>query len=116
MPKKLKPRDLPFEALELIAERFRVLSEPSRLQLLTHLEEGEKNVSELIQATGIPQANVSRHLRVLTDSGLVTRRKEGVNAYYTIADQAIFELCEHVCGSLQKRLNRQGKAACLFGG
>ena len=115
MPKKLKPRDLPPEAFDLIAARFKVLSDPSRLRLLAQLEAGEKNVTELIELTGITQANVSRHLQVLTDSGLVTRRKTGVKVYYTIADRVIFELCEHVCGSLQKRFAQQGKAACLFG-
>src|SRR5690349_19068707 len=98
------------EALELIAARFRVLSEASRLRLLAALEDGERNVSELVAATGLAQANVSRHLSVLTEAGLLRRRKDGLNVIYAIADPAIFELCTHVCGSLQRRLVAHAKA------
>lgn len=98
------------QALELIAARFRVLSEASRLRLLAALEGGERNVSELVEVTGLTQANVSRHLSVLTDAGILARRKEGLNVFYGIADPTIFELCEHVCGSLQRRLEAGVKA------
>jgi ArsR family transcriptional regulator len=115
MRKKLDPRDLSDDALELIAARFRLLSEASRLKIIATLHAGEMNVSQLVKATGIPQTGVSRHLQALADAGLLHRRKEGVKAYYHVADAAIFELCEHVCGSLQKSLLRQAKAARLFG-
>lgn len=98
------------EALEMVAARFRVLSEASRLRLLSALQEGERNVTELTGVTGLAQANVSRHLAVLADAGLVSRRKEGLNVIYAIADPTIFELCEHVCGSLQRRLERAARA------
>jgi ArsR family transcriptional regulator len=98
------------EALEMVAARFRVLSEASRLRLLGALHGGERNVSELTAATGLTQANVSRHLGVLAEAGLVSRRKEGLNVIYAIADPTIFELCEHVCGSLQRRLERATRA------
>ncbi|MEW6302339.1 MAG: metalloregulator ArsR/SmtB family transcription factor [Verrucomicrobiota bacterium] len=113
MPPKSKRASLPPQALDLIAARFKVLSEPMRLRLLIALEAGEKNVSDLVAATGATQANVSRHLQTLTDAGILSRRKEGLNVFYTIADPSIFDLCEHVCGSLQKRLAQQAKA---FGG
>ncbi|MEN9575460.1 MAG: hypothetical protein RL514_3315 [Verrucomicrobiota bacterium] len=95
---------LPPEALELIAARFRVLGEPNRLRLISALEQGEKNVSELVAETELTQANVSRHLQTLTEAGMLGRRKEGLNVYYFIADKSLFDLCELVCSRLQKEL------------
>ncbi len=114
MPKKLRARDLSDEAIDLIASRFKVLSEPARLRLLIALEQGEKNVTELAKATAATQSGVSRHLQTLADAGLVNRRKEGVTAYYSIADAHVFALCEHVCGSIRKRLQQHADAASLF--
>lgn len=98
------------EALELIAVRFKVLSEPSRLRLIVALRLGEKNVTELVAATGATQANVSRHLHTLTVAGILGRRKAGLNVYYAIVDPTVFDLCEHVCASLQNRLALQSQA------
>jgi len=98
------------QALDLIAARFRVLGEPMRLRLLIALEKGERNVTELVAATGATQANVSRHLQTLAEAGIVGRRKEGLNVFYHIADPGIFDLCEGVCGSLRKRLDAQARA------
>ena len=91
-------------ALELVAARFRVLAEPMRLALLNQLREGEKTVSELIQETGASQANVSKHLGILADAGMVGRRKAGLNVYYFIADKSLFKLCDLVCVRLQEEL------------
>ncbi len=88
----------------MVAERFKVLSEPMRLKLLYALMDGEKTVSELVQETGGLQANVSKHLGVLLDAGVVGRRKQGLNAYYRIADKTVYELCDLVCGSIHDRL------------
>jgi ArsR family transcriptional regulator len=110
MPRKAKLQDLAPEALEFIAARFRVLSEASRLKLILALEEGERNVTWLVEATGLNQANVSRHLQTLTDAGILGRRKQGPNVIYYVADESIFELCDHVCGSLQRQLARQARA------
>ena len=104
MPKAPKPAKLTDSALELIAARFRILSEPSRLKLLMALEAGERSVSELIEATGITQTNVSRQLGILTTAGLLARRKNGLNVLYRIIDPGIFDLCGHVCKSLQARV------------
>jgi DNA-binding transcriptional ArsR family regulator len=101
MAKKIRP--MTEEALVLIARRFAVLSEPMRLRLLHALFEGEKPVNALVDATGGTQANVSRHLQTLADAGLLTRRKEGLQVFYSIADPSIFQLCELVCGSLEKQ-------------
>ncbi len=106
----MSPQDLSDHALELIAARFKALSEPSRLKLIIALEEGGKNVTELVGATGLTQANVSRHLQLLIESGILARRKEGLTVIYSISDPAIFDLCEKVCGGIQKRLDHQTRA------
>ena len=97
-------------ALELVARRFAVLSEPMRLRLIQALFDGEKNVTALAEATGGTQANVSRHLQTLTEAHLLQRRKEGLQVFYSIADPSIFPLCELVCGSIEKRLAAQADA------
>ena len=74
------------EVLELIARRFRVLAEPARLKILNQLMAGELTVTELGEATGLNQANLSKHLQMLRSSGYVKRRKEGLYAHYRIAD------------------------------
>lgn len=99
-----KKRKLSEAALDKVAERFKVLSEPMRLNLLYALMDGEKSVSELVRETGGMQANVSKHLGMLLDAGVVGRRKQGLNSYYRITDASIFELCDLVCGSIHNRL------------
>lgn len=98
------------EVLEMIAARFRVLGEASRLKLIIALEGGEKNVSALVAITEQTQANVSRQLQALTEAGLLVRRKEGLHVIYRIADKSIFTMCDHVCGSLQRRIDAQAGA------
>jgi len=95
---------LPDELVELIAERFRVLSEPTRIKLLDRLREGEASVLELTELIGTTQQNVSKHLGVLQRAGIVARRKRGNFAYYRIVDQGVLSLCEAVCGSLQQQI------------
>ena len=95
------------EALDLIARRFAVLSEPMRLRLVHALFGGEKNVNALVEETGGTQANISRHLQTLTQAGVLARRKEGLQVFYSIADPSIFKLCDLVCGSLEKQLAKQ---------
>jgi len=102
-----KRTEMSDEALELIARRFAVLAEPMRLKLIHALFAGEKNVTTLVEETAGTQANVSRHLQTLIQSHILTRRKEGAQVYYAIEDPSIFKLCELVCGSLEKQLNRQ---------
>ena len=114
MAKPFAPQELTDEALQLIAGRFKSLSDPLRLKLIIALETGEKNVTQLVEATGKLQTNVSRQLQHLMDSGVVARRRQGAFVYYRIADKAIFELCRHVCGSLQRQFLQQGRASKLF--
>lgn len=100
-------RTLSEAALGKVAERFQALSEPVRLRLIYTLMDGEKTVSELVRETGGAQANISKHLSVLVDAGILGRRKQGTNAYYRIVDESIFELCDLVCGSIHDRLVAQ---------
>jgi DNA-binding transcriptional ArsR family regulator len=94
---------LPDDLVELIAGRFRALAEPTRIRLLDGLREGEATVRELTALVGGTQQNVSKHLNLLQQAGIVARRKQGNFAYYRIADETVYALCEAVCGSLQNR-------------
>jgi DNA-binding transcriptional ArsR family regulator len=98
------PHPLPDDLVELIARRFRVLSEPMRIRLLDVLRDGGATVAELQEATGSSQQNVSKHLGVLLQSGIVARRKEGNFARYEIGDDSVFALCDQVCGGLRRQL------------
>lgn len=100
-------KELSDTALNLVARRFKALSEPIRLQLVMAVMAGEKSVGELVELSGAHQANVSRHLHTLADAGLLTRRKEGLHVFYSIADSTIFDLCELVCGSVEDYLKTQ---------
>jgi DNA-binding transcriptional ArsR family regulator len=103
-PHRAVSHPLPNDLVELIAERFRVLGEPTRIKLLDRLREGAASVLELTEQIGSTQQNVSKHLGVLQRSGIVARRKHGTFAYYRIADEGVFALCESVCGSLQEQV------------
>jgi DNA-binding transcriptional ArsR family regulator len=105
------PHPLSEHLAALIAGRFRVLAEPARLRLLDVLRDGEADVGELAEAIGTTQQNVSKHLGVLHQAGLLTRRKHGTRVGYSIADPTVFEMCEAVCGGLQRDL--QGRVAAL---
>lgn len=98
------------EALRMIARRFKALAEPMRLRLIIGLEAGEKSVGELVELLGATQANVSRHLRNLTEAGILKRRKVGIQVFYSIADPAVFKLCDLVCGSLREHLELQSSS------
>jgi len=100
-------QQLPPQVLALIAERFRVLAEPARLRILNTLMVRERTVTELVEVTELNQANVSKHLSMLRAAGFVSRRKEGLFAYYSIADHTVAELCEIMCGRLELQLEQQ---------
>lgn len=99
--------ELPPEALELVAARFRALGEPIRLRILQTLERGESSVSALALAVGSTQPNVSKHLRLLQDVGLVARRQQGSTVLCSIADPMVFDLCAMVCSGIRDRLEAQ---------
>ncbi|HBB35694.1 MAG TPA: transcriptional regulator [Cyanobacteria bacterium UBA8803] len=96
-------------ALARIADYFKVLSEVSRLRVLCCLKSGPKNVTEIMEATELGQANVSKHLKILAQAGLVLRQPQGVSVFYQIADPRIFDLCELVCAQLSVQLEKQVK-------
>ena len=95
-------KELPPEALEQVASYFQALSEPTRLQILNLLRERERNVGEIAQLTGFTAANVSRHLSMLAERGIVARESRGTSVWYRIADASIYELCDLVCGSIAR--------------
>lgn len=101
------------EVLAMVAERFRALSEPARLHILSTLRSGEHSVSELVEATGLGQANVSKHLQLLHSQGFVVRRREGSFVYYGLAGDDVFSLCDIMCGRLQREHEERAE---LLGG
>lgn len=94
------PHPLPDDLVELIARRFRVIGDSTRIRLLDQLRDGERTVNELSAALGAGQQNVSKHLGVLADAGILGRRRDGTHVYYRIVDEGVLGLCEQVCGSL----------------
>ncbi len=89
-------------ALDQIARRFKLLSEPSRLRLLFALNEGEKSVGDLIAITNMAQGNVSQQLGILADGGLIIRHRNRQQVIYRLADSLTFELNTMVVQSLIK--------------
>ena len=99
------PKDLPVELLEHVAERFRVLGDATRLSIVRLLlDEGELSVGEVVERVDTSQANVSKHLRVLHDAGIVARRPDGTSAYYSVADPSLMPVCAIVCGRLRDQV------------
>jgi DNA-binding transcriptional ArsR family regulator len=99
-------QDLGAEALEQVAAYFQALSEPTRLELLNLLRGGERKVGELARQCGCTPANVSRHLALLMQHGLVARASRGNAAYYRIADDSVYALCDVACSTIARQLER----------
>jgi len=95
---------LPDEVVELIARRFRVMSDPTRIKLLDNLRDGEATVQDLTDAVGSTQQNISKHLSTLMDAGIVGRRRDGGSTRYRVVDDGIWQLCEDVCGAVERQL------------
>lgn len=100
---------MPPELLALVAERFKALAEPARLEILNALRTGELTVGELVEETELGQANVSKHLQLLYSLGFVRRRKEGLFVYYALADKTVFQLCDLMCGRLEAEIKTRRK-------
>ena len=100
---------VPEEVVQQVAEYFSILSEPMRLKILNLLRDGEKCVQELVEATATSQANVSKHLKVMLQAGILSRRTEGTSAYYRVEDPLIFDLCNLVCDRLATRIEQQAR-------
>ena len=101
------PSALPAELLEHVAERFRVLGDATRLSIIrTLLDHGEMNVGQLVEILGASQANVSKHLRILHDARIVSRRAEGTAAYYSVTDPSLLPVCAIVCDRLRDQVSQ----------
>ena len=85
------------EVFAAVAKYFTLLSEPTRLKILHTICNEERSVSEIVAATGATQTNVSRHLALLRDAGVVSRRKHGNAAFYKVTDRVFAEVCRTVC-------------------
>jgi DNA-binding transcriptional ArsR family regulator len=100
---------LPDETLESVAERLRLLADATRLRILNALRDGELSVVEIVAAVGASQPNVSRHLALMLQAGLVSRRANGRQAHYAVVDPFVDQICEAICGSLRAHVDRQAQ-------
>lgn len=91
------------QEFERLANRFKLLGEPARLRILTTLCEGEWNVQELCEQTGLLQANVSKHLQLLKATGIVTCRREGIFRYYRLIDTSLMAVCRSIRAELSQQ-------------
>lgn len=97
------------ELYRMQAEFCKGLAHPKRLMIIGILRGGEKSVNELAEVTGIPQANLSQHLTILRQLGIVGKRREGLNIYYSITDERIVQACELVKATIRQRLHRTNR-------
>ena len=96
-------------ALELVAGRFKALSEPTRLSLLAQILDSEKTVTELVKATGLSQPNVSKHLTMLSEAGVVSRRREGLHVHYSVADESVTALIQSAYDAMAKQFAERSR-------
>jgi DNA-binding transcriptional ArsR family regulator len=89
--------------VELVARRFQVLGEPCRIRILQALQSGPKTVNQIVRDLVGNQPNISKHLQILFDAGLVGRERSGNSVFYCIADPVVFKLCELVCRSTARQ-------------
>ena len=96
------------EILALMAGKFRMLGDSTRLAILHSLMGGvEMNVSQIVATTNRNVANVSKHLKQLAEGGLLSRRKEGSFVLYRMSDLVVEKICSLVCDSLQREIESQ---------
>jgi DNA-binding transcriptional ArsR family regulator len=103
----MMPQAIPDELLDLMAVKFQMLADATRLAILRALMEGEKSVGQVVTETGRGQANISKHLKLMADSGLVRRRKEGLQVYYRLDDPLVEQLCGLVCSNIRGEVERK---------
>ena len=107
-------KNLDDDALEDVARYFSALAVPIRLKILSALRDCERNVGELTQIAESTQANVSKHLAVLSQSGILAKSPRGTSVYYRFADARVYRLCDLVCGQIAERYAEQGKRQEIF--
>jgi DNA-binding transcriptional ArsR family regulator len=98
------PSPLPPDLAELIAARFRLLSEPMRLRIIDRMRTGEASVGALAEELGTSQQNISKHLQTLYGAGILDRRREGNSVIYSLGDAGMVEMCDQVCGGMERHL------------
>jgi DNA-binding transcriptional ArsR family regulator len=91
----------------VVARYFGVLSEPTRLKILHAICQDERSVSAIVDATGATQTNVSRHLGLMLNAGVVSRRRDGNAVYYRVADPEFVDICRSVCVQIAGRIDEQ---------
>lgn len=97
--------------LERVAQRFRVMGDASRLAILRLLSaRGELSVGEIVSELDMSQANASKHLRLLLDAGVLSRRAQGTSGYYSVVDSTIERLCSIVCDRIEQQIEREHQA------
>ena len=104
---KTTAKEMTPATIQAVARYFHVLADPTRLTILNELRQSERNVGELAQICGYTAANISRHLSLLAQQGVVSRTSQGNSVYYRIADAAVYELCDVVCGNIATHLQKQ---------
>ncbi len=82
---------------ERAAEWFGVLSTPQRLRIISTLCQGEKNVGQLLEEMNVSQPNMSQQLSLMYRAGLVVKRRQGVQVFYSIANDSVVAVCRAVC-------------------
>ena len=97
------------EALGMVAARFKALSEPTRMKILLQVFDGEKTVSELVKETGLSQPNIAKHMGLLSETGLLTKRREGLHVYYGLGDDSIPSLVEDAYNALAKQFTQRSR-------
>jgi len=103
--------DLQKRIYELHAEVCKILANPKRLEILNHLRDSEMTVSEIVERIGAPKANISQHLAVMRQKGIVTARRKGVNIYYRISNPKVIQACDLMREVLLEQLAETEKLA-----
>jgi ArsR family transcriptional regulator len=103
------PQKIDWEIYQLQAGFCKALSHPTRLAIIQHLKKGPCSVTELASIIGVKQANLSQHLAMLRDTGVLITKRSGLNILYSIADQRIITACTLVRETLEKRISEQRK-------
>ncbi len=101
-------------ALQEVADFFSAFAVPMRLKILNALRHGERNVSDLTAEFGCSQANISKHLSLLAQKGLIAKDARGTSAFYRIVDPRIYQLCDLVCSQIGRRFEQQSELKEMF--
>lgn len=95
------PKKLTRPSLEKLAEIFSAFADATRLAILQELRPGRLSVGQLVTNLGTSQANISKHLKLLHQAGLLIREREGLQVFYKASEESVYEMCKFAC----KRLN-----------